>query len=96
MECDGAQRAAQTMLDDLRAKPGEWLKLSVPALLYTICNVMVYVGYANLEAALGMVTYQSKILFTALFSVMLLNKKLSPNQWLAIAILAAGVVFAQG
>lgn len=68
----------------------------MPALLYTICNVMVFVGYANLEAALGMVTYQTKILFTAFFSVVLLKRKLYLNQWIAIAILAIGVVFAQG
>ena len=41
--------------------------LAVPALLYTVQN-MLYVGFANLEAAIGLVTYQSKIFFTGTFS----------------------------
>ncbi|KAL1521052.1 hypothetical protein AB1Y20_022607 [Prymnesium parvum] len=96
LECNGLTAAVLALIHDARSKPVEWLQLSVPALLYTICNVMVFVGYANLEAALGMVTYQSKILFTAFFSVILLKKKLSVNQWVAITILALGVICAQG
>ena len=39
-----------------------------------------------------MVTYQCKIPLTALCSVWLLGKRLSPNQWISLAILVAGVV----
>ena len=35
---------------------------------------MLYVGFANVEAAVGQVTYQSKIIWTALFSVLILGK----------------------
>lgn len=81
---------------DLKQRPDEWIKLGIPAFLYTVQNIMLYVGYANLEAAVGMVTYQTKIICTALCSVMLLGKTLTPNQWLAVAILAAGIVCVQG
>ena len=86
----------KNMMDDLKQRPDEWVKLSIPALLYTVQNIMLYVGYANLEAAVGMVTYQTKILFTAACSVLLLGKKLSTNQWCAVAILAVGIIFVQG
>ena len=36
--------------------------------------------YANLDAAIGMLTYQSKTIFTAIFSITLLGKRLSPLQ----------------
>jgi UDP-sugar transporter A1/2/3 len=86
----------EAMREDLRLRSDEWLKLSIPALLYTVQNIMLYVGYANLEAAVGMVTYQTKVLFTAFCSVLLLGKKLNVNQWSAVAILAVGIVCVQG
>ena len=86
----------RSILQDFRARPDEWVKLAIPALLYTVQNIMLYVGYANLEAAVGIVTYQTKILFTALCSVLLLGKRLTINQWIAVAILAIGIVCVQG
>jgi UDP-sugar transporter A1/2/3 len=44
-----------------------------------------------LVAATFQVTYQMKILTTAAFSVLLLRKKLSSNQWLSLLFLAIGV-----
>ena len=40
-------------------------------------------------------TYQSKIFFTAIFSVVLLGKRLSTNQWIGIGILVIGVLCAR-
>lgn len=85
-----------SMYADFKARADEWIKLSIPALLYTVQNIMLYVGYANLEAAIGMVTYQTKVIFTALCSVLLLGRRLSLNQWLSVAILAVGIVCVQG
>ena len=41
------------------------------------------------------VTYQLKILTTALFSVSMLSKKLGVYQWLSLVILMTGVAFVQ-
>ena len=79
-ECGGALQAGRNIAEDLLLRPIEWLQLAVPALLYTVQNTMLYVGFANVEAAVGQVTYQSKILWTALFSVLIMGKRLSPNQ----------------
>ena len=54
--------------------PDQLARVAVPALLYTVQNNMLYVGFANLEAAIGLVTYQSKIFFTGTFSLLLLGK----------------------
>ena len=93
-ECGGGLRACRSLADDLRQRPVEWLQLSVPALLYTVQNTMLYVGFANVEAAVGQVTYQSKIIWTALFSVLILGKRLSANQWLSLVVLALGIAAA--
>jgi len=96
VECGGFGQMVQKIRRDFSERPQEWAQLSVPALLYLVTNISVYVGYDNLEAALGMVMYQSKIVFTAIFSVTLLNKKISVNQWCAVFVLVLGVIAAQG
>jgi solute carrier family 35 (UDP-sugar transporter), member A1/2/3 len=60
-----------------------------------IQNHLQFVAISNLEAATFQVSYQIKILTTAAFSVLLLRKKLSPSQWLALLTLAIGVGFVQ-
>ena len=49
------------------------------------------VAITNLDSAVYSVTYQMKILTTALFSVFLLHKKLSLRQWIALVIIVPGV-----
>uniref|UniRef100_A0A914Y7I5 UDP-galactose transporter n=1 Tax=Panagrolaimus superbus TaxID=310955 RepID=A0A914Y7I5_9BILA len=71
------------------------LKVGVPALIYTIQNVLLYIAVENLEAATYMVTYQMKILTTAGFTVLMLDRKLSVFQWLSLVVLIAGVALVQ-
>ena len=54
-------------------------------------NVCRVVAITHLDAAIYSVTYQMKILTTALFSVFLLRKKLSLRQWIALIIIVPGV-----
>lgn len=67
------------------------LKVAVPSFVYYVQNNLLYVGSTHLDAATGQVTYQLKILTTAIFSVLMLNKKLSKIQWLALVTLFIGV-----
>ena len=70
---------------------GDSWKMAVPAGLYTLANNLQYLGISNLDAATYQVVYQLKIIFTAVFSVMLLKKTLSSTQWLALVLLMFGV-----
>lgn len=67
------------------------LKVAVPSFVYYVQNNLLYVGSTHLDAATGSVTYQLKILTTAIFSVLMLNKKLGKIQWIALLVLFTGV-----
>nr|CAG32019.1 hypothetical protein RCJMB04_16b11 [Gallus gallus] len=81
--------------DEILNKPMETLKLAIPSGIYTLQNNLLYVALSNLDAATYQVTYQLKILTTALFSVSMLSKKLGIYQWLSLVILMTGVAFVQ-
>lgn len=68
--------------------------LSVPSILYTLQNNLLYIALANLDAASYQVCYQLKILTTALFSVYILKRKISNVRWLSLVLLLAGVSLA--
>lgn len=75
--------------------PMEIVKLCVPSLLYTVQNNLLYLALTNLDAATYQVCYQLKILTTALFSALLLQRKFSATKWAALVILTAGVAVVQ-
>lgn len=68
--------------------------LVLPSLLYTIQNNLQFIAISNLDAATFQVAYQGKILTTAMFSVVLLNKKLSITQAFSIVLLSLGIACA--
>ena len=47
IECGGPLKCVASILEDLKKNRAEWLQLAVPAVLYTIQNNMLYVGYAT-------------------------------------------------
>ncbi|WKY06925.1 hypothetical protein Q1695_006813 [Nippostrongylus brasiliensis] len=71
------------------------LKVLVPAVVYTIQNFLLYVAVENLPAATYMVSYQLKILTTAVFTVLVLGRKLSIQQWISLFFLFGGVAIVQ-
>ncbi|XP_046727500.1 UDP-galactose translocator isoform X2 [Silurus meridionalis] len=83
------------LYDSIVVQYWDTLKLAVPSLIYTLQNNLQYVAISNLPAATFQVTYQLKILTTALFSVLMLRKSLSRIQWISLLLLFAGVAIVQ-
>ncbi|CAO3574526.1 unnamed protein product [Mortierella alpina] len=80
---------------DILEQPQEILKMLVPSGLYALQNNLLYIALSNLEAATFQVTYQMKILSTAIFSVVMLNRKLTRQKWLSLCLLMLGVTLVQ-
>ncbi|KAL9634412.1 MAG: hypothetical protein Q9204_003014, partial [Flavoplaca sp. TL-2023a] len=74
---------------------GDSWKVAIPASLYVLQNTLQYFAISNLDTATFQVTYQFKIIPTALFSVILLRRRITPQQWLALLLLMIGVVIVQ-
>uniref|UniRef100_A0A4W6FJY9 Solute carrier family 35 member A3b n=1 Tax=Lates calcarifer TaxID=8187 RepID=A0A4W6FJY9_LATCA len=74
----------QLLREEIVNKPVETMKLAIPAGIYTLQNNLLYVALSNLDAATYQVTYQLKILTTALFSVSMLGRRLGFYQWLSL------------
>ncbi|TRY97556.1 hypothetical protein DNTS_002593 [Danionella cerebrum] len=85
----------QVLKEEIFNSPLIMLKLAVPSGIYTLQNNLLYVALSNLDAATYQVTYQLKILTTALFSVSMLGKRLGVYQWLSLVILMMGIVLVQ-
>ncbi|KAI9360010.1 nucleotide-sugar transporter-domain-containing protein [Zopfochytrium polystomum] len=76
--------------------PGsDCFKMMVPAALYVLQNNLQYLAVTNLDPATFQVSYQMKILTTALFSVWLLRRTLSRQKWLSLFLLTAGIALVQ-
>jgi UDP-sugar transporter A1/2/3 len=71
--------------------PLDALKIMIPSLLYLLQNTLLYVALSNLSAPLFQVTYQSKLLTTAIVSVIMLQRRYSAKQWACLTALGVGV-----
>jgi len=88
-------KACRVFRREILGKPTDTLKLAVPAVLYFIQNNTMQIASANLPAAVYKVTYQGKTLVVAICSVLLLSKKLTRGQWLALAMMGSGLGITQ-
>ncbi|GFS89036.1 UDP-galactose translocator [Nephila pilipes] len=80
---------------DILDQPLDTLKVAIPSFVYLLQNNLLYVGATHLDAATCQVTYQLKILTTALLSVVMLKKRLSIQQWISLVTLFIGVAIVQ-
>jgi UDP-sugar transporter A1/2/3 len=64
---------------------------AIPALLYTLQNNLCLVAVSRMGPVEYQVLYQSKILTTAFFSWVVLNKTIRLVQWVSLAVLLLGV-----
>lgn len=78
-----------------RVFTGDSWRLAIPAMLYTLQNSLQYIAVSNLDAATFQVTYQLKILTTAVFSVTMLGHSLGLRKWSSLLLLMAGVAIVQ-
>jgi solute carrier family 35 (UDP-sugar transporter), member A1/2/3 len=83
------------MAEDVFGPKSGYLKMMIPAALYTLQNNLQFVAASNLDAATFQVTYQGKILTTAFFAVFMLRQSLSPRKWVSLVVLTAGVAMVQ-
>ena len=93
---EGGPCSALATLDrDIWQRKCDTLKVSIPALCYTLQNNLQFVAATHLGAELLQLLYQTKTLSTAIFGVVILAKQLRCNQWCALMVLVVGVVLAQ-
>ena len=93
---EGGPCSALALLDaDIWQRKFDTIKVSVPALCYTLQNNLQFVAASHLGAELLQLLYQTKTLSTAIFGVVVLSKSLRCNQWCALSVLVCGVVLAQ-
>lgn len=89
------QRTIDRIYRDVLLNIFETLKLSIPAFLYVVQNNLLFIALTNLDAATYQVTYQLKILTTAIFSWVILGKRLRILHWLSLCFLMMGVSLVQ-
>uniref|UniRef100_A0A914D678 Uncharacterized protein n=1 Tax=Acrobeloides nanus TaxID=290746 RepID=A0A914D678_9BILA len=92
----GSVRKLSTELKNAFMKnKNETFKVCLPALIYVIQNNLYYFALKHVDATLFSITYQLRILTTALLMVILLNKIFSGTQWAALFISLLGVILVQ-
>jgi UDP-sugar transporter A1/2/3 len=89
------EKFSQLIYTEMCVNYKDFLKLTIPSMLYTLQNSLQYFSMQCLSAPIFQVLYQMKIITTAIFSVILLSKRLSLIQWSSIVALTLGVGLVQ-
>lgn len=88
------RRAIITLRDEVFLSR-ETIFIGLPAALFAAQSNLIWLSLTLLPAPLYMLTSQVKIAITALFSVFMLNMKLSSQQYISLAVLQFGVIIVQ-
>mmetsp|Transcript_3610 Transcript_3610/g.5209 ORF Transcript_3610/g.5209 Transcript_3610/m.5209 type:complete len:353 (-) Transcript_3610:797-1855(-) len=81
----------KSMKENIFDRPKDFFRILIPSLLYLVQNSLLYVAISNLTAPMFQVTYQCKLLTTAVVSVIMLQRKYSLKQWICLTALGIGV-----
>ena len=91
----------QTSADNLSRGPGRpgrhlsHISMCIPAALYVIQNNLTFYAIKGMSPTVFILCAQLKILTSALFSVLILNAKISYRQFFAVMLLMSGVALVQ-
>lgn len=88
----GARELSMLLRDEVVYNKCDTIKCAVPAVAFTLQNNLLFVALANLDAPTYQVVYQVKTVFTALFSRLILGRRLKESQWAALLMLCVGGV----
>lgn len=81
----------RSIQENIFDRPKDFFRILIPSLLYLVQNSLLYVAISNLTAPMFQVTYQCKLLTTAVVSVIMLQSKYSLKQWICLTALGIGV-----
>jgi len=95
-DAGGVGGMARTVWKEVFVNWRDTLSMAIPALCYSLQNLLFFVALSNMTAPAYQLWSQTKTLFTALFFVSYLGGDLRWNQWLSLGLLSAGVGWVQG
>lgn len=81
----------RSVKENIIDRPLDFLRILIPSLLYLVQNSVMYIAISNLTAPMFQVTYQCKLLTTAIVSVIMLQRRYSMKQWICLTVLGMGV-----
>ncbi|KAJ3168460.1 hypothetical protein HDU88_001342 [Geranomyces variabilis] len=70
----------------------DFIALTIPTFLYMVQNALNFISISYIPAVLFQTVNQTKILTTAVFTILLLKRGPTRRQWFALFVLTAGVV----
>jgi UDP-sugar transporter A1/2/3 len=81
----------RSIQENIIERPLDFFRILIPSLLYLVQNSVLYIAIGNLTAPMFQVTYQCKLLTTAIVSVIMLQRRYSTKQWICLSLLGLGV-----
>jgi len=86
------KRTLRSIVDFLKADHSNTKLLVIPASIYNVQQTLEYVALSNIDASIFSVVVQSKLIMTAIFSTIILGKKLKKVQVISLTLLTVGVI----
>ena len=81
----------RSIKENIFDRPLDFFRILIPSMLYLVQNSVLYIAISNLTAPMFQVTYQCKLLTTAIVSVVMLQRRYTMKQWICLTVLGLGV-----